>query len=103
MLTLTRKKGEEIVIGDNIVITVKEISSDSVRISVTAPRDVPVFRRELKMAMQENREAAAAGADAAQIAALLSQGGMPSKEGRERKNAIRSNTRPDHRESPDRQ
>ena len=54
MLTLTRKKGEEIVIGEDIVITVREIGSDSVKISVSAPRDVPVFRRELKMAVEES-------------------------------------------------
>ncbi len=82
MLTLTRKKGEEIVIGDNIVIAVREISSDSVKISVSAPRDVPVFRRELKIAVQENRKAAAASAEAAGIAALLAQGGKKRSEKR---------------------
>ena len=75
MLTLTRKKGEEIVIGEDIVITVREIGSDSVKISVAAPRDVPVFRRELKMAVQENREAARAGADAAGLPSLLTKTG----------------------------
>ena len=85
MLSLTRKKGEEIVIGDNIVIAVREIGSDSVKISVSAPRNVPVFRRELKMAAQENREAAAAGADAAGIAALLAQGSGRPKQRREEK------------------
>lgn len=73
MLTLTRKKGEEIVIGENIVITVREIGSDSVKISVSAPRDVPVFRRELKMAVEQNQEAAKMGADAAGLAALLAK------------------------------
>ncbi len=75
MLTLTRKKGEEIVIGEDIVITVREIGSDSVKISVSAPRDVPVFRRELKMAVEENQEAAKTGADAAGLATLLAKTG----------------------------
>lgn len=75
MLTLARKKGEEIVIGEDIVITVKELSADSVKLSVKAPRDVPVFRRELLQAVQENREAAVSDEDsAAGLAALLSSG-----------------------------
>lgn len=75
MLTLARKKGEEIVIGEDIVITVKELSADSVKLSVKAPRDVPVFRRELLQAVQENREAAVSdGGSAAGLAALLSGG-----------------------------
>ncbi len=89
MLTLTRKKGEEIVIGEDIVITVREIGSDSVKISVAAPRDVPVFRRELKMAVQENREAARAGADAAGVAALLAKSGNAAEQKRARQETKR--------------
>lgn len=89
MLTLTRKKGEEIVIGEDIVITVREIGSDSVKISVAAPRDVPVFRRELKMAVQENREAARAGADATGVAALLAKSGNAAGQKRTRQETKR--------------
>ena len=89
MLTLTRKKGEEIVIGEDIVITVREIGSDSVKISVAAPRDVPVFRRELKIAVQENREAARAGADAAGVAALLAKSGNAAEQKRTRQETKR--------------
>ncbi|HIZ81249.1 MAG TPA: carbon storage regulator [Candidatus Mediterraneibacter pullistercoris] len=76
MLILGRKKGQEIVIGEDIVITVSEISADSVKLAVRAPRDVPVFRRELLQAAQENRDAAssdAAALDAAELAALIGE------------------------------
>lgn len=47
MLILTRKKGEEIHIGDDIVITVAETHRDQVRIGIQAPRDVRIRRGEL--------------------------------------------------------
>ncbi len=47
MLVLTRKRGEEIVIGDNIRLTVVAVSGNQVRLGVTAPPDVPVRREEL--------------------------------------------------------
>ncbi|HJD48444.1 MAG TPA: carbon storage regulator [Candidatus Mediterraneibacter norfolkensis] len=72
MLTLERKKGEEIVIGDDIVITVKEVGSDSVKLTISAPRNIPVFRRELLEAAKENRKAASGSEkDADSLAALL--------------------------------
>jgi carbon storage regulator len=47
MLTLTRKVGESIKIGDDIEIVVKEIRRNQVRIGIVAPRDVPVYRTEV--------------------------------------------------------
>jgi carbon storage regulator len=47
MLVLTRKLNESIVINDKITITVVEIRGDRVRLGITAPSDVPVFREEL--------------------------------------------------------
>ena len=47
MLTLTRKVGESIRIGDNIEIVVKEIRRNQVRIGIVAPRDVPIYREEV--------------------------------------------------------
>ena len=47
MLVLTRRKGQSIVLGDNIEITVVEVNGDAVRISIKAPREVSVYRREL--------------------------------------------------------
>jgi len=60
MLALTRKTGEKIFIGDDIVITVVEIKGDSVRLSFEAPRQVKIYRGELYEAIAaENRMAAA--------------------------------------------
>jgi len=47
MLVLSRHEDEQIVIGDDIVITVCRISSDKVRIGIEAPKSVPVHRREI--------------------------------------------------------
>jgi len=47
MLTLTRKVGESIQIGDEIEIIVKEIRRNQVRIGIVAPRDVSIYREEL--------------------------------------------------------
>lgn len=56
MLILTRRAGESIVIGDDIVITVVEAGRDHVRIGVDAPRSVDVHRQEVYLAIsEENR------------------------------------------------
>lgn len=47
MLVLTRKAGESIVIGDDVVITVLEIKGGQVRLGVEAPREVTVHRMEV--------------------------------------------------------
>lgn len=58
MLALTRKKGEAIIINNNVEITILEVKGDQVKIGITAPREVPVYRREIYMQIQEaNKEA----------------------------------------------
>ncbi len=47
MLVLSRKVGESIMVGDTIEIRVTKIERDQVRISIQAPREVPIFREEL--------------------------------------------------------
>jgi carbon storage regulator len=47
MLVLSRKLGEKIVIGDNIVVTVVKIDRNQIRIGIDAPSDVPVYREEI--------------------------------------------------------
>ena len=60
MLVLTRKPGERLVIGDNIVVTVVDVKGDNIRIGIDAPREVKVFRGEIYDAIvAENRQAAA--------------------------------------------
>ena len=47
MLVLSRKKGESIVIGDNIEISIIDIQGDTIRIGINAPREVQIYRKEL--------------------------------------------------------
>jgi carbon storage regulator len=47
MLVLSRKLGEKIVIGDNIVVTVVKIDRNQIRIGIEAPQEVAVFREEI--------------------------------------------------------
>jgi carbon storage regulator len=73
MLVLTRKSGESIVIGNDVVVTVLEVRSDQVRIGIAAPRSVQVHREEVYR--QVERENAAAVASAERARALLKRGG----------------------------
>lgn len=58
MLVLSRKKGETIIIGDGIEITVVDVQGDNVRIGVQAPREVKVYRQEVYEEIRnENRQA----------------------------------------------
>ena len=50
MLIITRKPGEKIMLGDDIVVEVIAVSGSSVRIGIAAPRSVPVFREEIYVA-----------------------------------------------------
>ena len=47
MLVLSRKLGEKIIIGDNIILTVVKIDRNQIRLGIEAPRDVPIFREEM--------------------------------------------------------
>lgn len=72
MLVLSRRAGESVVIGDDIVVTVLEVRGDVVRIGIDAPRSVRVHREEVYRELQAANEAAArsAGTDDAEEAAL---------------------------------
>ena len=56
MLTLSRKKGESLVINDNIEMTVLDIRGDQVKIGIAAPKDVPVYRKEIYAEIQESNQ-----------------------------------------------
>ncbi len=58
MLALSRKKGEAIVINNNIEITVLELKGDQVKIGITAPKEVPVYRKEVYLQIQQENEQA---------------------------------------------
>ena len=63
MLVLTRKSNQSIMIGDDIEISVLSVMGDKVRIGIQAPRSVPVYRREVYVAIQREREDELAAAD----------------------------------------
>lgn len=58
MLALSRKKNEAIVINNNIEITILEVKGDQVKIGVSAPKEVPVYRKEVYVQIQEANRAA---------------------------------------------
>lgn len=58
MLALARKVNESIVINDNVEVAILEIKGDQVKIGISAPKSVPVYRKELYVQIQEaNKEA----------------------------------------------
>lgn len=57
MLALTRKKGESLVVNNNIEITVLEIRGDQIKIGISAPKDVPIYRKEVYLQIQEENKA----------------------------------------------
>ncbi|MGL5616284.1 MAG: carbon storage regulator CsrA [Sarcina sp.] len=58
MLVLSRKKGESIVIGDNIEVTVIKLDDGTVKLAVNAPKDVSIFRKELLTEVESENKAA---------------------------------------------
>ena len=61
MLVLTRKSNQNIMIGDDIEVSVLAIMGEKVRIGISAPRDIPVFRKEVYLEIQQDRATEAAG------------------------------------------
>lgn len=72
MLVLTRRTGESVMIGDDVVITVLEVRGDVVRIGIRAPRDIQVHREEIYKELQSaNTEAASPSDDAVRALARM--------------------------------
>ena len=63
MLVLTRRSGESVMIGDQVVVTVVEVRGDVVRLGIEAPREVRVHREEVYRAVGEANAAAAKTSD----------------------------------------
>ena len=59
MLIITRRPGEKVMLGDDVVIEVIEVSGSSVRIGIAAPKSVPVYREEIWRAVRDENAAAA--------------------------------------------
>lgn len=56
MLVLTRKSNQSIMIGDEIEVSVLAISGEKVRLGIEAPKSIPVFRKEVYLEIQEDRQ-----------------------------------------------
>ena len=62
MLLITRRAGEKIMVGDDVIVHVKEIVGNTVRVGIEAPRSLPVYREEIWEAVREENRAAAGAA-----------------------------------------
>ena len=78
MLALTRKKGESIMIGDDIEVIVISSRGDHVRLGINAPRNVPVHRKEIHdQIVNSNKEAVVTNIDVSKITDLLKGESLP--------------------------
>jgi len=78
MLRITRRVGERIILGDNVIIEVTEIKGQSVRIGIEAPRSLPIYREEIWLDVKRENEAAArsAGEKLPDVSAQLKRTGQ---------------------------
>ena len=84
MLNITRRKGERIVLGDDVFVSVLEVSGQTVRLGIDAPRSLRVYREEIWLEVKRENEAAAhaAAADMAPMPELpAALRGAPAQEG----------------------
>ncbi|MCR5488408.1 MAG: carbon storage regulator CsrA [Lachnospiraceae bacterium] len=56
MLTLSRKRNESLVINNNIEVTILDIRGDQVKVGISAPREVPIYRKEIYLQIQESNK-----------------------------------------------
>ena len=54
MLVLSRKKGESIMIGGGIEVTILDIDAETIKVGINAPKDVEIYRKELYAAIRES-------------------------------------------------
>ena len=71
MLALTRKKGESLVLNNDIEVMILEIRGDQVKLGIKAPKQVPVYRKEVYLQIQKENEAAASVENLAALKQLL--------------------------------
>lgn len=71
MLALTRKKQEALMINNNIEITILDIRGDQVKIGISAPKDVSIYRKEVYLQIQESNKEAMSGNDFSALAEFL--------------------------------
>ena len=73
MLALSRKKDEAVIINDDIEITIIEIKGDHVKICISAPKSVPIYRKEVYMQIQNANKEAAQSVDIKNIKELFTK------------------------------
>lgn len=73
MLALSRKKDEAVIINDDIEITIIEIKGDQVKIGISAPKSVPIYRKEVYMQIQNTNKEAAQSVDIKNIKELFTK------------------------------
>jgi carbon storage regulator len=71
MLALARRVNESIIINDNIEVTILEIKGDQIKIGVSAPKSVPVYRKEIYSQVQNSNKEAAQTVDPTVLSELL--------------------------------
>lgn len=71
MLALARKMNQSIVIGNDIEITLLEIKGDQVKLGITAPKSVPIYRKEIYAQIQEENKNAGQAVDLAQLKGIF--------------------------------
>jgi carbon storage regulator len=82
MLILTRRPGERVVIGENILVTVMGVSGHTVRLGIEAPEGVSIYREEIWLAVEEeNRAAAAAAAKVGELPSSPPRGAQRTRPG----------------------
>lgn len=73
MLALSRKKDEAVIINDDIEITIIEIKGDQVKIGISAPKSVPIYRKEVYMQIQNANKEATQSVDIKNIKELFAK------------------------------
>jgi carbon storage regulator len=72
MLVLSRKKGESLMIGDDIELVVLAVEGEQVRIGIVAPKQVEVYRKEVYLSIQNsNKEASTSRMNANQLGEIF--------------------------------
>ena len=72
MLALSRKKNEAIVIDNNIEVTILEIRGDQVKVGIAAPKDIPIYRKEVWLQIKAENESATDITNMVELQKLLS-------------------------------
>ena len=71
MLALTRKKGESIILNNDIEISILELRGDQVKVGINAPKEVPVYRKEVHLQIQKENEAASSADSLTALKSIL--------------------------------